>query len=129
MHAELLVFDVDAAVAQVGDRADRAGQVLDGLHGVAEVRDQSLDGALRQRPAPVADRGERLGRRLLDLGEVVALLALLAAELGVGDPGLLGVAVPLASRERSSPYRPRMCSSTSLGTRAETFSRARPSLA
>lgn len=103
MHADLLVLDVDPPVAQVGDGAHGERQVLDRLHGVTEVADQRLDGALRQRSGTVADRGERLGGGLLDLREVVALLTLLAAELGVRGTGLLGVAVPLAWRERSSP--------------------------
>ena len=46
--------------------------------------------ALGQRATAVAHRVQRLGRLPLDLGEIVPPRAHGVAQLGVGDPGLLG---------------------------------------
>lgn len=85
-----LALEVDAPVDVVGEGAHRAGQVLHVLEGEAVVGGDRQDLPLGEGPGGVVDGAQGLGGRLLDVLEVVAALAHLAPQVGVGPTGLLG---------------------------------------
>ena len=89
VHAHGFLLQVDPPVAQVGDGPDRPREILRVPDRETLVADDGQQRPLRQRAAPVADGLQRLRRRALDLGEVVAPFPHRVTQPRVGHPRLL----------------------------------------
>jgi hypothetical protein len=109
--ADWLLLDVDAAQPQVGQGPDGPGKVIEVTHLEPVVAHHRHQHALRQRAAVVVRARpylcrQGLRRRLLDAGEVVALLAHGRPQRGVGlacllrRAGRLGALRPQLGGER-----------------------------
>ena len=89
VHAERLLLEVDAPVAQVSHRPGGARQVLRIADAEPVMADDRQQHALRQRAAGVTDRRQCFLCGRLDLGEVVAPLAHHQPQVRVRGPGFL----------------------------------------
>ena len=81
---------VDAAVLEVGDRARRVRQVADVDQLEAELRGHDADGPVGEGAGDVTGELQLLLGELLDLGQVVVVVAHPHPQVGVGAAGLFG---------------------------------------